>query len=226
MAENKLTAAFTCTHCGNKAPMRVVAEYSRIRTFDHEDSGISWEEGPLWEILECPACNSVLCRKGYWHEYLSDESGPEYEILYPNGPGAIRGLPKQIAKAYEAAKKVKAIDSNAFAVLLGRVLDLVCIDKNAAGEDLYKRLKDMANKGIMPQQLADMAQALRQLRNIGAHANLGELTKAEVPILEELSKAILEYVYSAPALVQLVQSKIDAIKLKMPIQNIPVTGEY
>lgn len=216
MSEKKYTTAMTCAHCGNKAPMLITAEYSRIRTHDHEGSPMSWEEGPFWEVLECPACDSVLFRKGYWHEYLSDETGPEYEILYPNGPEKIRGLPKQIAKSYEAAQKVKAIDSNAFAVLLGRVLDLVCIDKNATGETLYERLKDIANKGIMPQQLADMANALRHLRNIGAHADLGELTPAEVPILESLSKAILEYVYSAPALIQLVQSKIDALKSKKP----------
>lgn len=216
MAEKKHTVAFTCTHCGNKAPMQIVAEYSRIRNHDHEESGISWDEGLFWEILECPACNSILFRKGYWHDYLTDESGPEYEILYPHGSQTIRGLPQQISKSYEAAQKVRAIDSNAFAVLLGRVLDLVCIDKNAAGENLFERLEDIAQKGVMPQQLADMAHALRHLRNIGAHANLGELTPAEVPILEGLSKAILEYVYSAPALVQLVQSKIDALKAKKP----------
>lgn len=177
---------------------------------------MSWDEGPFWEILECQACNQVLFRKGYWHEYRSEETGPRYEILYPNEPEQIRSLPKPISKAYEAAQKVKAIDSNAFAVLLGRVLDLVCIDKNATGDSLFERLKDIANRDIMPQQLADMAQALRQLRNIGAHADLGELTKAEVPILEDLIKAILEYVYSAPALVQIVQLRIDELKTKKP----------
>jgi hypothetical protein len=216
MTVEKCTAAFTCTHCGNKAPMLIVAEHSRIQNHDHEDSGIEWDEGFFWEIIECPSCNGMLFRKGYWHDYLTCESGPEYEILYPNGPAKIRGLPQQIAKSYEAAQRVKAIDSNAFAVLLGRVLDLVCIDKKAEGDDLFARLEDIADKGIMPKQLAVMAHALRKLRNIGAHANLGELTHAEVPSLEALSKAILEYVYSAPALVQLVQTKIDALKTKKP----------
>ena len=214
MTEKISTALLTCTHCGNKAPMLIVAEYSKIKTHD-EHSFMSWEEGPFWEILECPSCDRILFRRGYWHEYLSDEAGPEYEMLYPNGPEHVRGLPKNISKAYVASQKVKSIDSNAFAVLLGRVLDLVCIDKKADGDSLFERLKDIANKGIIPQQLADMAHALRQLRNIGAHADLGELTPAEVPILENLSKAILEYVYSAPALVQLVQSKIDALKKKL-----------
>ena len=45
-------------------------------------------------------------------------------------------------------------------------------------------------------------------------AYVASVPPSEVPILENLSKAILEYVYSAPALVQLVQYKIDALKKK------------
>ena len=167
--------------------MLIGATYSRIKTHEDEKSHMTWDAGSFWEILECPACDHVLFRRGDWHEYIHDETGPEYEILYPNGTESIRGLPSQIAKSYEAAQKVKTIDSNAFAVLLGRVLDLVCIDKKAKGDSLFKRLKDIADKDIMPQQLAEMAHALRQLRNIGAHADLGELTDVEVPILEDLT---------------------------------------
>lgn len=215
MMDKKFTTPLTCGHCGNKTPMRIVAEYSRIKTHEIENAA-AWDAGPFWEVIVCPACDRVLFREGHYHSVFHDESVPDYEVLYPIGPEQICGLPATISKSYEAAQKVKAIDSNAFAVLLGRVLDLVCMDKKAVGESLSERLKDIANKGIMPQQLAEMAHALRQLRNIGAHADLGELTNAEMPILEGLSKAILEYVYSAPALVQLVQSKIDALKGKKP----------
>lgn len=193
--------------------MRVVAEYSKISTH-FQDDGAPFDWGPFWDLLECPACNEVLLRKGHWDESFMDDTGPEYELLYPGAQDNIRGLPESIARAYAAALKVRAIDSNAFAILLGRLLDLVCIDRAAEGASLYERLKNIANNGIIPQQLADMAHAIRQLRNIGAHADLGELTSAEVPILESLSKAILEYVYAAPALVALVQKKIDSFTTK------------
>lgn len=216
MTEKKFSSPLTCAYCRNKAPMLIAAEYSRIQTHGHEQSMMTWDEGYFWETLECPACDQILFRKGYWHEYRSDDSGPKYTILYPTGSELIRGLPENLSKAYAAAQKIKAIDSNAFAVLLGRVLDLVCIDKGAVGDSLFKRLEDIADKGVMPHQLAELAHALRHLRNIGAHADLGELTTAEIPILEDLSKAILEYVYSAPALVKQVQLKIDSLKLKKP----------
>lgn len=199
--------AHACTFCGNVAPMTVVAEYNRRQSFDAKKG-----DRGLWELVECSACNEVLLRKGHWDPDYMDEL--YHELLYPSPEGTVDGLPETIDRAYMAALKVRAIDSNAFAVLLGRVLDLVCIDKAAQGASLFERLKDIADKGIIPQQLADMAHAMRQLRNIGAHADLGELTPAEVPILESLTKAILEYVYAAPALVALVQQKIDSFKTK------------
>jgi len=80
------------------------------------------------------------------------------------------------------------------------VIELVCEDRGAEGRTLQKRLADLASKGEIPPKLADVAHGLRQLRNVGAHATLGELTPSEAPILQELTLAILAYVYSAPLL--------------------------
>jgi len=107
---------------------------------------------------------------------------------------------------------VKNIDSNAFGVLIGRLLELVCIDRSAQGGTLAHQLQDLASKGEIPGRLADMAQQLRQLRNVGAHATLGELTPAEVPLAQDLCTSILEYVYVAPQTIASVQARLDALK--------------
>jgi hypothetical protein len=122
------------------------------------------------------------------------------------------GLSPKIEQAYQSALKVKNVDSNAFAVLLGRVLDQVCIERGAKGDSLYDRLKDLASKGEIPTRLAEMAHQLRHLRNIGAHADLGDLTSAEVPILDDLCRAILEYVYTAPKLIEQVELKMAELR--------------
>jgi Domain of unknown function (DUF4145) len=214
MSEEKYTIAITCKHCVNKAPMLIVAHYSEVTNHEDKKSHDFWDEGPFWEILKCPACENIMLRGGYWHERIHDGTGPDYEILYPNNSKEIIGLPREISESLKAAQRVKTIDSNAFAVLLGRVLDLICIDKEAKGKSLYDRLADIANKNIIPQQLVEMANQLRHLRNIGAHANLGELTPEEIPVLESLINAILEYVYSAPALMKKVQTRIESLKVK------------
>jgi Domain of unknown function (DUF4145) len=63
---------------------------------------------------------------------------------------------------------------------------------------LNKKLNDLAEKGEIPTKLVEVAHSLRKLRNFGAHASLGELTRDEIPILDDLCRAILEYVYNAP----------------------------
>lgn len=87
-----------------------------------------------------------------------------------------------------------------------------CIDKNAEGESLFDKIKYLADEGIIPAPLKDLAHNLRMLRNIGAHADLGELTPKEVPVLESLCKAILEYVYTAPALIEAAKERVEQLK--------------
>jgi len=103
------------------------------------------------------------------------------------------------------------MDPNAYGVLLGRVLDILCEDRRANGDTLYKKLEDLGNKGEIPKPLVEMAHSLRQLRNVGAHASLGELTGKEIPFLDNLCRAILEYVYEAPDLIQKAKQRLDEI---------------
>jgi hypothetical protein len=143
-----------------------------------------------------------------------DPPDVEFETLYPYGSKLPLGLPETVGKAYESALKVRPIDANAFSVLLGRVLDLVCIDRKAGGKTLNEKLNDLASKGEIPEKLVRVAKGLRQFRNVGAHAELGELTAAEVPILEDLTRAILEYVYSAPLLASQAEQRLEQLKNK------------
>jgi hypothetical protein len=165
-------------------------------------------------LLQCPACLRVTLVETDWIPPDIDESEEGWHILYPVVESSPLGLPSDVRKAYEAARQVSHIDSNAFAVLLGRVLDKVCIDRKAAGASLYDRLISLANNGEIPPHLAQMAHQLRQLRNIGAHADLGELTRYEVPILDALCRAVLEYVYTAPAMIKQVETRMQRFKAK------------
>lgn len=162
----------------------------------------------------CPACKQVNLRSLAWGPWDNEIDQPVWTSLYPAPSRTPAALPSQVAKAYEAANRVRNVDPNAFAVLLGRVLDHVCQDRGATGDTLHNRLNDLATKGEIPQKLADMAHRLRDLRNVGAHAELGELTKAEIPVLDDLCRAILEYVYSAPDLVERVKVRIDELRSK------------
>ena len=156
-----------------------------------------------------------------WHSGYMDGSDIEYKVLYPLGKKVLRGLPTKIDAEYQAAQKVRNIDANAFGVLLGRVLDLVCEDRNAPGETLDQKLKTIAENNEIPLKLVAVAAGIRKLRNIGAHANLGELTADELPVLDDLTRAILEFVYSASLLAREAEERLAKLKTKSGEDPLP-----
>jgi hypothetical protein len=124
----------------------------------------------------------------------------------------LNGLPVSLEREYAAALRVRSISANAYGVLMGRVLEMVCEDRNAKGNNSFRKLEDLAKKGEIPPKLVKVADSLRVFRNVGAHAVLGKLTTQEVPILEELTRAILEYVYTAPFLAAQAEKALKRLK--------------
>jgi hypothetical protein len=196
-----------CGSCEKTSDQRVVAEYKHVTGHEEEfdEQPFYYEDEWFLRMSLCSLCDTINLS-------VEQIDGGEVTGLYPSPPADLEGLPAEIARAYKAARAVKSIDANAFAVLLGRALELVCIDRKAVGDTLFKQLKDLANRGEIPGPLADMADQLRILRNIGAHATLGELSGAETPILDDLCRAILEYVYAAPHRVAKVAKRIEELK--------------
>jgi hypothetical protein len=214
--EKRFTESIKCGHCQNEGPMEVVSGHSTVREYTDDRSGMRWDAGAVYELNQCPACEGVTLRRYYWHSGYMDGGDVGHTVLYPMGEKGLRGLPREIESGYRAAQRVRNIDANAYGVLLGRVLDLVCEDRHASGDTLDKRLKSLADNGEIPARLADLAAGLRKLRNIGAHADIGELTEAELPVLDDLIRAILEYVYSSPLLVREAEKRFARLKEQRP----------
>jgi hypothetical protein len=93
--------------------MEIVANYSQVEyhfgTID--DIGI----GPMWQLVVCPACSRVILQRIDVHEgYEPDEW--TVKILYPSDDKPLAGLSPKVDKAYQAALKVRSIDSNSAVV--------------------------------------------------------------------------------------------------------------
>ena len=71
--------------------------------------------------------------------------------------------------------------------------------------------EQLAKRGEIPLKLVDVVSNLREFRNVGAHATLGELSATDVPLLDDLAKAILEYVYSAPFLAKRAEDRLSQL---------------
>jgi hypothetical protein len=193
--------------------MEIVAKYSEVReeTLGHGLSEVAWQHGPVHEMLQCPACKAVTLRSYHWDDNTLDEP-LDFHVLYPVGAtNELGGLPDNIARAYEAARRVRTIDPNAYAVLVGRVVELICEDRDAKGKFLSHKLRDLAARGEIPKNLVPVAETLADLRNVGAHSSLGELTAGEVPLLDDLARSILEYVYVAPFVARCANERLQRL---------------
>lgn len=207
----KFTGQLTCAHCKNSAPMQVVAEFSQVNAQFDDRHNIHWDSGDEYKLLLCPACQKVMLQTAFYHsEFFPEQYAPE--VVWPTGEREILGLPERVKRAYQAASRVKNVDTNAFAVLLRRLLEIVCIDREAQGKTLNDQLKYLADKGELPIQLVELAGSLRRMGNIGAHASAGELSDEEAPYLDALCRAILEYVYHAPQLLKKVEERLTRLK--------------
>ena len=149
--------------------MDVLAEESLVEDFeDKADTTfpLHWEAGPIYQILRCCVCSEITVYQVSVHT----GTDPEYidraydRTLYPCDGESPIGLPTNIQSEWDAAMRVRRINQNALAVLLGRVLDAICIDQKAEGKDLNQRIENLASYGKLPPALKDVAHGLRKLR--------------------------------------------------------------
>ncbi len=206
-----------CGHCGNRTLFDVLAT--------HEETKDHWESDGLelvtdyihLYLLLCLTCRKITLQQVIESATEGLPNGNyEERILYPVERPRLADLPVAIEKRYRAALKVQNIEPNACAVLVGRTLEAACNHEKASGKALAEKLDYLANAGRIPKTLAEMAQQLRQLRNLGAHDAEDEVTEVDVPIILDFLEAILEYLYVAPAKVAAVQARLKKTPIAAP----------
>jgi len=198
-----------CGHCGNKTSLVSRGEYEhKKRVWDIEKEKYVTRT-ISWEVFECVTCSKPTLIED--DMVLDSADLPELLneiVLYPSVDTPLTNLPEKIEKAYAAAIKVKNIEPNACAVLVGRTLEAACNHEEAQGTTLAQKLNHLAQNGRIPNTLAEMARQLKELHNLGAHDAEDEVTEEDVPIILDFLEAILEYLYVAPAKIEAVRARL------------------
>lgn len=203
MPKETVQLELICGHCGVAAVMPIHAEY--WDTIVAPSDGIL-SQGTLersYAICRCPGCHQVvLATRDLSRDDMSGTTEDDATVIWPRSNRMPVGLPPEVRSAYRDAMKVRRTNANAFAVMLGRVIDKLCLHEQIVDGSLHQRIEALAKKHNLPTQIVQLSHQLRQLRNIGAHADLGELKRSELTVLENLCRAILEYLYSGPHYLQ------------------------
>ena len=204
MGESEYTGPMRCRRCDRDTPMLILSQHGESTNQSEEKY-----TGLFWELIECPACAVVMFRQGYSDEYLNFGGADDYQLLQPAEDEYLGGLPSDIATAYAVALQVKSINSTVCCALLLRLLKLVCVDHDVGGMTPLQALGDLAGKGIISKRLVKLADDFRQSRQLESDADLVSLKRSDVAVLESLFKAVLAYVYVAPAMVETVKVMMD-----------------
>lgn len=183
-----------CFHCGNIVPMKLVGR--DVSTWDEGDDYVGVEE---WSFYMCPTCKEPTLVCWYWQQ-KDDEitSDVGRSIAYPENLFESKNVPKTIRNALVAAASTKSIDTAISLIAWRRVLELVCKDLNAQGNDLYHKILDLSSKNVLPQTLKEASNIIRLLGNYGAHSDDEEPKYINVSSIESLVRYIIEYVYVLP----------------------------
>lgn len=202
------TKRLFCGHCRITVEMEVLIDEGKFRVFSAD---IDDESLVSWEIYRCPSCSKPTLIE------LNVETFPDLDnpcrevhqrILYPTASDIFHYIPEAIGLELRSAFDVRHRNNNAFAVCVGRTLEVICRSLNADGKDLYSQIKNLVQRGLLPEPLGRVADSIRLLRNLGAHASIGNVSDSEAEILHNLLIVVLEYLYKAPALLKQLEEGI------------------
>jgi hypothetical protein len=155
-----------------------------VDTSGREDIGphdwFSWEDS--FQIIQCEGCKKISFRRIHTnsediHQVGTDDWEPDiHENLYPRriaGRKRIKDdhfLPLEVRQIYE--ETAEALE-NGQRVLTGvglrAIIETVCKDKSAAGNNLAKKIDDLQAKQMLTSDEAQILHKLRVFGNEAAH---------------------------------------------------------
>jgi hypothetical protein len=191
-----------CGHCGHRGPVQ-----RRENVLVKEDVEYAEGFGEIhWKhfvgVYQCAACDEVTIAELYWPEEIGEVFAEKklFPTMRDNS-----AVPERVRSRLDAALKVRKSEPSFYAIGIRRMLETVCNVEKAEGEDLFAKLDDLAAKDRIPALLAEIAHQLRKLGNLAAHDEEIDVAPEDVPLIEDLADAILEYLYRAPA-------KLEAVR--------------
>ena len=180
-----------CPYCES----RVDCEEKGAVDIDFERSGGAPTKVVL---LECKVCKHALLGISEIVQTAEDEwEWDAASRLWPAPDTEVAWDIPEIARnsLIEAKVCFKAKAYSACAVMCGRAIEGVCKHHDAATKTLAAGLKKLKDSGVIDARLYEWGEALRENRNLGAHATTDKVSKEDAKDLLDFSAAICEYVF-------------------------------
>ena len=198
-----------CPHCCNTAPQRLIHSHSFYPTWYSDDgTPMPADQGAqvTHYIFECLTCNNILLYTATEYDGIDNAS-----LSYPSETDLHKSVPDDVRECYAEAKRIRNVAPNAFSVMIRRALEAICVDRGVKKGNLHAMLKDLANKGDLPNKLAEITNVLRELGNAGAHNASQRVSIPMTWAMDNFFRVIVEYVYVAPAKLKEFTEKLEKL---------------
>ncbi|MDO9538298.1 MAG: DUF4145 domain-containing protein [Thermoplasmata archaeon] len=173
-------------------------------------------------VARCETCKEILI----YHSY-TEEDYRSAELYWPN-IGLNKAVPEEVSRIYNEAIRIKQLAPNAFAVQIRRALEAVCKNRGTQKHSLAQQLKELAEKGEIPETLSEASDILRLIGNVGAHASETEVHPLQATAIDQFFKAIVSYVYVSPAMIKEFKENMKKYSKTLETPNDrmqPIAGE-
>ncbi|HDN9004730.1 TPA: DUF4145 domain-containing protein [Aeromonas veronii] len=200
-----------CTQCAGKTRHKVLLSVDQSG-YD-SDYEIDWNESH--QVIRCQGCNTLSFRHetsnsdDYIQVGHNDYEPVIRETLFPSriegrkdlGQHVIY-LPIDLRRVYAETMQALNNDSPVLAGIgLRAMVETVCKEKAAQGNDLYKKINDLQSKQVLTPTGADILHKVRTLGNDAAH-EVKPHSPDQLALAMDVVEHMLKDVYILPQLVQ------------------------
>lgn len=198
-----------CPRCVGSTAHKILANANLSGGDRHMD----WRTD--YQILQCSGCKTISYRSESSNsedfDHCTDEFGNDElvytitEKLYPpriygySGLGEDRWLlPDSLRRIYDETSSALTTDQPVLTGIGVRaILETLCKDKAANGNNLFKQIDDLVSKGILTPARASVLHQIRTLGNLSAH-EVAPHTPAQLSLAMTVVDHLLEEVYILP----------------------------
>lgn len=148
-------------------------------------------------------CNKVLLAEYYFGPDSMEEAGDPLELqstypppLYVGTSELIGGIGLSEDLRLDLTEASKCLESGfyqAYAAMARRLIQMICIEKGAAGTDLYEQINSLKKSGVFSEELAKRAHDIRTLGKLAAHP---EWERVDEETAKQSMKSLLWFISS------------------------------
>jgi hypothetical protein len=173
-----------CRRCGVESNHMILTDVElQIREESAEDSSGSDLD---YQIIQCKGCDTISFRMAYFNSsavfHIEGESEcykEEYLVSEDYFPSPFKErecidnsgwLPDKLQNIYKETLQALNNDQRVLAGIGIRVIiETVCKDKNATGDNLFKKIDSLVKKKVLSQENSEVLHRIRNLGNNAAH---------------------------------------------------------